>query len=262
MSLSRPKLPRDAVAIPIRIGHVRLLVVAVVIAVACPACVGSGRSSPTAPKQPAVTHPTASRSGHPVLVSIPPVTGQWPGDPPPPVASAPIRLSAPPADIVHTCQGEQSKTTTPVLCPTLVPTPILPGAPGGKVARWQTVLYPGGKGYEISYGQPWEALSGRGWKTHLWRNRPCCFFHFTMEWWTGHHWPDAYYAAPPKKPPEHVAILGGYHGHVYNATIADHVVFLLTRHGVHYDVTEHSFGRGTLQLLSRIVAGLRPVNPR
>lgn len=149
-----------------------------------------------------------------------------------------------------------------VLCPILVPRPILPGAPGGKVARWQTVLYPGGKGYEISYGAPWEALSGRVWKAHLWRNRPCCFFHFAMESWTGHHWPDAYYAAPPKHPPEHVAILGGYRGHLYNATIADHVVFLFTRHGVHYDVTEHSFGRGTLRVLSRIVAGLRPITPR
>jgi hypothetical protein len=249
------------VAIVIRIGHMRLLVLGVMVAVACPACLGSGRASPTEPKQATVIHPTASRSGHPVLVGIPPVKGPWPRDPPPPIASAPIRMSAPPADIVHTCQAEQAKTTSPVLCPTLVPTPTLPGTPGGKLARWQTVSDPGGTGYEISYGDPWEALSGPGWKAHLWRNRPCCFFHFTMEWWTGRHWPEAYYVAPPKHLPEHGAFLGGYRGHVYNATIADHVVFLFRRKGVHYDVTEHFFGPGTLKLLSRIVSGLRPITP-
>jgi hypothetical protein len=143
-----------------------------------------------------------------------------------------------------------------------VPTPILPGAPGGKVARWQTVLYPDGQGYEISYGAPWEALSGRGWKAHLWRNRPCCFFHFTMEWWTGHHWPDAYYVPPPQKPSQHVAVVGGHPGHIYDTTIADHIVFLFTQDGTHYDVTEHSFGRETLRLLSRIVASLRPITRR
>jgi len=65
-----------------------------------------------------------------------------------------------------------------------------------------------------------------------------------------------------KHPPEHRALVGGYEGMLYNVTIASHLVFLFTRDGTHYDVTEHSFGRGTHRLLSRLVASLRPITPR
>ena len=51
---------------------------------------------------------------------------------------------------------------------------------------------------------------------------------------------------------------GGYRAELYDGTIAGHIVVLFTRQGVHYDVTEHSFGPGTLKLLCRIVASLRP----
>ncbi len=146
-----------------------------------------------------------------------------------------------------------------VLCPTLVPEPTLPGVPGGRRAKWETVLDPGGTGYEISYGAPWEAGSGRGWKGHLWRNRPCCFFHFTLEPYLGNAPASGAYFFVGKHPPEHRAVVGGYHGTLSDITIADHIIFLFTRNGVHYDVTEHSFGPGTLTLLSRIVRSLRPV---
>jgi hypothetical protein len=143
-----------------------------------------------------------------------------------------------------------------------VPNPILPGSPGGSIAKWKAVLDLGRAGYEISYGAPWEAGSGRGWKSHLWRNRPCCFFHFTLEPYLGTAPVSGAYFFFGKHPPEHPALVGGYHGMLSNVTVADHLVFLFTRDGVHYDVTEHSFGRGTLRLLSSIVAGLRPITPR
>jgi hypothetical protein len=146
----------------------------------------------------------------------------------------------------------------PVLCPTLVPKPFLPGILGRRIARWETVLDPGVPGYEISYGAPWEQLSGRAWKGYLWRNRPCCFFHFTLEPYLGVAPASGSYFFFGKHPPEHRAVLGGYHGMLSNVTIANHIIFLFTRDGIHYDVTEHSFGRGTLRLFSRIVQSLRP----
>jgi hypothetical protein len=244
--------------------YVRFALLAVMIAVGCSACLGGGRATSVPPKHTTggTTRPVAPPRAKPVLVSIPPVTGRWPLDPPPPIASAPVRLVAPPPVVVDACQAEQSKTTMVVLCPTLVPLPTLPGVRGGKVGNWETVLYPGGSGYEINYAAPWELGSGRGWRGHLWRNRPCCFFHFTIEWWTGRVGPTegAYFAIPPRTLPEYRATIGGYHGHEYNATIADHLVFLFSRDGAKYDVTEHSFGPGTQALLSRIVRGLRPLN--
>jgi len=115
----------------------------------------------------------------------------------------------------------------PVLCPTLVPEPTLPGVPGGRRATWQTVLDPGGTGYEISYGAPWEAGSGRGWKGHLWRNRPCCFFHFTLEPDLGNAPASGAYFFFGKHPPEQRAVVGGYHGTLSDITIADHIIFSL-----------------------------------
>src|SRR6185437_882623 len=98
----------------------RLTLITVVIAVACPACLGSGGgASPTTQAQSEVTHPVEPAGHKPVLVPIPPVKGRWPRDPPPPIASAPVRLSAPPRVVVDACRAAQSKTTMPVLCPSL-----------------------------------------------------------------------------------------------------------------------------------------------
>lgn len=157
------------------------------------------------------------------------------------------------------CRQAQAKTPLIVLCPTLLPEPRLPEVPGDRIGRWVTIVTPAG--YDISYGAPWEAMSGRGWRGHLWRNRPCCFFHFTFEAYRPGGYAQAYFAIPPQKVPEHRATIGGYPGHEYNVTIADHIVFLFSRDGVNYDVTEHSFGPGTQALLSRIVRGLRPLDP-
>jgi hypothetical protein len=147
----------------------------------------------------------------------------------------------------------------PVLCPTLLPRPILPSGPGAELStKWDTVLDPGGGGYELSYGAPWEADSGRDWRVHLWRNRPCCFFHFTLEWYTGEEPADGYFdytGAIPKRR----ATLGGQNGTLYLQTIAGHVVFLFTRGRVHYDVSEHSFGAGTQRILAAIIHRLAPI---
>ena len=225
--------------------------------VLCASCLGGGVAQTTSTTVRADSGGRRVHNERVVLVPIPALTGDWRRDPPPPIASAPVRLLPAPMVVTRLCQAAQAKTSLPVLCPTLLPRPILPGAPGTALSTaWDTLLHSGG--LELAYGAPWEAGSGAGWRSHLWRNRPCCFFHFTLDWYTGREPADGYFAyggGIPSKP----AVVGGYRGTLYLETIADHVVFLFTRNGVHYDVSEHSFGPGTLRVLSAIVEQLRPI---
>lgn len=87
---------------------------------------------------------------------------------------------------------------------------------------------------------------------------PDCFFHFTLEWYTGKEPADGYFDYTGDVPKRR-ATLGGHRGTLYLQTIADHIVFLFTRGRVHYDVSEHSFGAGTQRLLGAIVHGLEPI---
>ncbi len=217
-------------------------------------CIGTGHAS--APASGGSTPEVARQAPNKVAaVAIPAVKGRYPGDPPPPGASRPVRLYAAPASVARLCRGAQQGFPLIVLCPTLLPKATLPNMPGKPVGSLETVRDPGG--YEVNYGDAWEPLSGVGWKRHLWRNRPCCFFHFTLVVY-GRRAPSSYFP-DQRNPPERPIMCGGYRAHLYKGRIAGHIVVLFTRRGVHYDATEHSFGDGTLTLLCRIIRGLRPV---
>ena len=215
-------------------------------------CVGTGHASTAASGvSTSASAPTAPAKV--VLVAIPPVRGRYPGDPPPRRASLPVRLYAAPGRVARVCDGVQRGIRPIVLCPTLLPRPTLPATPGRPLSQLETVRDPAG--YELSYGSAWEPLSGAGWKSHPWRNRPCCFFHLTLTVY-GRRTPDSYFPGP--RAAERPIICGGYAARLYDGTIAGHIVVLFSRERVHYDVTEHSFGAGTLELLCRIVGSLRP----
>ncbi len=118
-------------------------------------------------------------------------------------------------------------------------------------------------GLDMGYGAPWEP-PGRGWRAHLWRNRPCCFLHFEV-----YQRPAGRAAIPSNARP---ATLGGRRGllkaaagyglacpgdaHLY---WCNHAAFLWTERGTRYVATLHLFGRrATIRLLGRLVASLRP----
>jgi hypothetical protein len=101
-----------------------------------------------------------------------------------------------------------------------------------------------------------EAGSGPHWRGHLWRNRPCCFLHFIIQT----QQPGEGFSAPGERP----ATIGGIQGELAPANGAggyfgNHVRFFFHRHSVHWLASLHSFGPGTVALLSRIVRSLRPV---
>ena len=155
-------------------------------------CVGTGHASTAASGvSTSASAPTAPAKV--VLVAIPPVRGRYPGDPPPRRASLPVRLYAAPGRVARVCDGVQRGIRPIVLCPTLLPRPTLPATPGRPLSQLETVRDPAG--YELSYGSAWEPLSGAGWKSHLWRNRPCCFFHLTLTVY-GRRAPDSYFPGP------------------------------------------------------------------
>lgn len=214
---------------------------------------GSSHSLQAHSRRPATTR--ARRGGlRPVeQVWIPKAVETSPSDPPSPIASEPTRLYPLPAIAKRACAQAQATTTKPLLCPTLVPRPRLPGFPGGRFGQW--LFKTGPDGIDMSYGGPWEQRSGRGWREHLWRNRPCCFFHFTIQ----HPIPDN--PVPGERP----AVVGGYRGELAPANgvggyFGNHVRFFFTRDGVRWVATLHSFGRGTRLLLSAIVRSLRPIH--
>jgi YVTN family beta-propeller protein len=118
---------------------------------------------------------------------------------------------------------------------------------------------------QIGYGAPWEP-GVPGWRSHLWRNRPCCFLHLELM------------RRPPLRdaiPRGRTTVLGGRRGILRptygpQATCGsgatsfywcNHVVFAWSELGGFYVATLHSFGNGpTTRLLGEIVRGLRPVD--
>jgi YVTN family beta-propeller protein len=182
-------------------------------------------------------------------------------DPPAHSASA-IHLVPTPASVIEQCRRVQARAHFRMLCPHLLPRALIgwPGQPppplGSGFVRLNSRRPP--VGVDIGYGAPWEGDSGRGWRQHLWRNRPCCFLHFIIQ---------GGQPVPGARP----AVLGGRRGRLLAATSAsyggpyfgNHVRFFFRQHGVPYVVTLHSFGNAaTTALLGRLIAKLRPVAAR
>jgi hypothetical protein len=117
----------------------------------------------------------------------------------------------------------------------------------------------------FTYGAPWEPGSGSDWRHHLWRNRPCCFFHFEL--WRSLR------GVPPFPNQTERTRLGGHTGDLAKATgyglacgpgnagvfFCNHVRFRWQDDGVWYVATLHRFGTAsdTRLLLSRLIGGLR-----
>jgi YVTN family beta-propeller protein len=178
-------------------------------------------------------------------------------DPPPPSAEL-IRLAPAPERIVSACRRLQAEVSFAVLCPTLLPRPLLgwPGRPPPVlgVDRIGPLL-------DIGYGAPWE---GSGVEPHLWRNRPCCFLHFVV----GARERRGQYPADWSPAGAQRRILGGIDGQLLLAGgkrfrdvyFGNHVRFFFRRRDVDYVATLHTFGnRATTALLGLLLAHLRPV---
>jgi YVTN family beta-propeller protein len=186
-------------------------------------------------------------------------------DPAPPLAFAPVRLKPVSAQVVARCRAIQTQARRPLLCPTGLPRATAAGIPG--LPPRAVAVTPIGDffrrriaGVDIGYGAPWE---GDGWRAHRWRNRPSCFLHF-----------DVFRRAPGSRaipPGARPATLGGRRGLLVSAREgefygnglywANHVRFLFHTHGTNWVASLHTFAEAaTERLLSRLVAGLRPVD--
>jgi YVTN family beta-propeller protein len=186
------------------------------------------------------------------LVSIDPVAG----------SGATVRLAAAPWTIRRACRRLQASVSFTVLCPALLPRPILgfPGrAPPALRSQILRVGRDGPVGLDIGYGAPWEPGGGAGWRAHRWRNRPCCFLHFVIQRVTR----EAGGVPAGARP----WTLGGVRGRLlpasresfYGLYFANHVRFFFLRGGTTYAATLHTFGnRATTELLGRILVHLRP----
>jgi YVTN family beta-propeller protein len=189
-------------------------------------------------------------------------------DPPVPAATGPVRLLPIPNDVASACRRVQAGTRKTVLCPSLLPRAFLRelGFPPPFLQAHPAGFGSGpASGLDISYGAPWEPDSGSGWQRHLWRNRACCFFHFDV-----YRRPNDRRSIPATARP---ATVGGLHGLLKPAAgyglgcsgsaslyWCNHVAFLWQDHGGAFVASLHNFGPGTVQLLGRLVAGLRPAN--
>ncbi|HEX9415825.1 MAG TPA: hypothetical protein VF895_03870 [Gaiellaceae bacterium] len=195
-------------------------------------------------------------------------SGRWPRHPP---ASAfkPVMLYPTPVRAVRLCRRVQSRAPVLILCPRRVPRadygygasthpPKLSAVVAGNLGHPRR---DGRFGVELSYSAPVEPQSGSGWRQHLWLNRPCCFFHFTV--WR---------RSPTPKLPSGLRrfSIGARHGLLEEARgygldestgiyWSNHDWFFWRERGEPYAASLHFFGRGpTLALLRRLVVGLVP----
>ncbi len=174
-----------------------------------------------------------------------------------PASAGLVRLAPTPARAFAMCRRLQTDVQFPVLCPTHLPYPLL-GLPG----RAPPVVGASRSGVtlDIGYGAPWE---GKGIKSHLWRNRPCCFLHFVV----GARARRGAYSARWIPPNAERRVLGGIKGRLLPAGgtrfqdfyFGNHVRFFFRRNGIDYVATLHSFGnRSTTALLGLLLAHLVP----
>jgi len=213
-------------------------------------------------------------SGVVVLAALALVAAGWTsaGDPPSAGVLAPPRLIAAPASAINQCRLAQARMREAVvLCPSELPQATVArlgtaaGTPPPRLISERTMYVDaGGKNERLTftYGDVWEPVSGAGWQSHLWRNRPCCYLHFEI--FTRTHRPFRTFGG-------RAATLGGHRG-IYEPAIArtldcsnpertfwcDHAAFVWRERGVSYAATLLDFGAGTKELLGRLIAGLRP----
>lgn len=214
-------------------------------------CSGTERDSPSvgSPTEPALlsSDNRAQRSPDPAARS-----------------AAAIHLAPTPASVIERCRRVQARARFPMLCPRILPRALIgwpPGQPPPPLGGGFIRMSPKGPdGVDIGYGAPWEADPGGGTpaarvRSHLWRNRPCCFLHFVIQ-------------RGPPAPGARPAVLGGRRGRLlpasttsyYGPYFGNHVRFFFREHGVAYVATLHTFGnRETTALLGRLIAQLRPV---
>jgi hypothetical protein len=190
-------------------------------------------------------------------------------DPPPKSAFATVRLYALPERVLTQCHLARAVQ----LCPRRLPRAWIAYRRGATPPALTAERFAGRRnggdievGISFSYGAPWEPDSGPDWQQHLWRNRPCCFFHFEL-WHALRGRPTFPDAARP-------AAVGGLHGDLAPATgvglacstgnagayFCNHVRFRWKRRGSWFVATLHNFGnRETTALLGRLVRELRPI---
>lgn len=181
-------------------------------------------------------------------------------------SAAEIRMAPAPWTVISSCQQVQAKVTFPVLCPTLIPRPLL-GLPGEPppVLGTQTLRIAGTPtGLDIGYGAPWEADPAGGMtasvvRPHRWRNRPCCFLHFVIQRADRQEGGVPRQARPYRLGNRNGLLLRANGKYFQGPYFGNHVRFFFRAYGVWYAATLHSFGNGpTTTLLGRIVAHLRP----
>ena len=190
-------------------------------------------------------------------------------DPPPRAAFVAVRLYALPKRVLTKCHLARAVQ----LCPRRLPRAWIAyrrGAIPPALTAERFAARRNGSDSEVgisfSYGAPWEPDSGPGWQQHLWRNRPCCFFHFEL-------W-HALRGRPTFPDTARPAAVGSLHGDLAPATGAglgcgagnagvyfcNHVRFRWKQGGSWFVATLHSFGnRETTALLGRLIRELRPI---
>jgi len=191
-------------------------------------------------------------------------------DPPPKSALQAVQLYAVPKRVLTQCHLARAVQ----LCPRRLPRAWIAYRSGGTppvlTAERFAAHRNGGDvevGISFSYGAPWEPDSGSGWRQHVWRNRPCCFFHFEL-------W-HALRGRPTFPDTARPAAVGGLHGDLAPATgvglacgtgnagayFCNHVRFRWKQGSSWFVATLHSFGnRETTALLGRVIRELRPIS--
>jgi len=188
-------------------------------------------------------------------------------DPAPRAAFAPTRLHPLPRQVLVQCQ----LATKLAVCPSRLPRATI-GYRGLAPRLFAERYRPGRNGSAVmvgmsfSYGAPWEPASGSDWRSHLWRNRPCCFFHFEL--WR------ALEGTPPFPGRSTVATVGGHRGDLAVASgfgmacgqgnagvwFCNHVRFRWQQAGTWFVATVHRYGtpREAETLLGRIIRTIGP----
>jgi hypothetical protein len=174
--------------------------------------------------------------------------------------------------VVRACKRMQEPAPFTVYCPRKLPraTRGWPPGPGqSPPAKLRVEIYgnpyqprrPQPYGLDVGYGVPVEPAPGDWWRKHLQFNRPDFFLHFTVFRVTG--------VKLPPRPQLRPMTVGGRRGWLKPAKgyglsgttdlwWANHSWFFWRSQGVLYAASLHYFGPGTLRLLDRLVAALRP----
>jgi hypothetical protein len=170
--------------------------------------------------------------------------------------------------VISACRRMQAGVRFTIYCPQRLPRATRGWPPGHQPAKLHVEVY--GKPHHWSYAQPYgldfsysapvEPAPGSWWRRHLWLNQPRFFLHFNVFRVGG-------IDLPPRSQLQR-AVLGGRRGWLKRAAgyglsgqsfwWPNHTWFFWRSHGVLYAASLHYFGRGTLRLLDKLVANLRP----